>query len=537
MRRGAVLALVLLAADPSRAASPRPVLVADLPDDVLAAVARTEGASASAAATLGAVFAAAPPYLFPASGLNVLTDRRWFEAASTEGAGAPILEIRRWPGDTVLAFYEMPAAGEIGTGLPEGLQLGAKRGDVLAWSCRDAELAAARGDYEAVWCESRVGETRRLGALGVPGDAGLGAGAVADMKEAIFGVLRGTKAEATAPAAIAAPLVPELGEPPRAADERKQGWGSFQGYDFTLGLPPGVRAARLDAGVPAPRPMPYAVAWLRGRFDDRNGIAVAIGDAQRAGYVAVLDPPDEAWRAGVAPPLGARGAERADEAKLDDTVLEWTGASRAVVSHWKQEGFAGDWLVFRLLVAGRGVEIGLPVVTGWRSLALFWIPVTYRGAGRAPAPPPIDPAASLGIRFDKLRASEAKRLALLEGYLTVADLRMDVPRGFWPIANLGSRDGLPVTFVDLSGNVLGLLERRSAGSADLTPSAEGGWTQAAKPSAQHAAAIWFRPNGAAVLVAKDGHGYLLVPNGDSPERVEAWRRMRESADFLKTARH
>jgi hypothetical protein len=535
--RGVVAAGLVLPGALAALAAPRPALLSDLSDDVLAAVGRQNQGS-SAAATLDAVFRATEPYVFSRAGVRAFTDTRWFQATSVEGPGAPALEVRRWPGDTILAFYELAPDGPAGSGLPPGTKLGTRRSQAGTWSCVDGKLEAPRADFDVLWCEAREGASRRIGALGIPGDAGLGEAAAPDLREGVLGVLRRTELDAEGSAVTAVPLLPELTDPPRAADERRHGWGAFAGTDYTLGLPPGLRAIRLDAGVPPPRPMPSAVAWVRGRFDDREGKPVVVGDAQRAGYVAVLEPPAETWTAGVAPPLGAaRSAERADEARLDDMVREWTGASRAVVSHWKEEGFAGDWLVFRLLVGGRGIEIGLPVVSGWRSPALFWIPTTYRGAGRPPAPPPIDPAASLGVRFKRLTGTEAKRNALLEGYLVVSDLRLEVPRGWWPVANLGSRDGLPVTFIDDDGVVIGEVAKRPSGSEDLTPRVEDGWQRAAKPSSQNAAAIWSVADGRAVLVAKEGHGYLLMPHTDDPARREGWRRLRESADFIKAARH
>ncbi|HEX4825444.1 MAG TPA: hypothetical protein VFV19_14160 [Candidatus Polarisedimenticolaceae bacterium] len=530
--RALLVPILLAAVGLARAATPHPALLSDLTDDVLAKLA-PQAASSSPAATLDAVLRASEAYVFKAHGITVYSDRRWFDASSVEGEGAPAMELRRWPGDTILAFYDLDPAGASGTGLPAGLKLGAKRGDLSAWSCTDARLEASRGDFDAVWCENASVEGRRLGALGVPGDAGLGEGASSDLRDAILALLRGTKVEPGAEAAKAPPKLPELPEPPRQADEKHHAWGAFAGTGYTLGLPPGLRAIRLDAGVPPPRPMPQAVAWIRGRFTDREGKAVAVGDATRAGYVAILGEPSEAWRAGVAPPLGAPSAERMDEAPLDDTVREWTGASRAVVSHWKEDRYDGDWLVFRLAVKTKGVEIGLPVETGWRSPALFWIPVTYRGEGRPPAPPPIDPAESLGVHFARLGAAEQKTNGLVEGYLTVADLKIDVPRGWWPIANLSARDGLPVTFVDGAGGVIGEIARRPAGSPELAPRTEDGWVVAPKPAAQHAAAIFSLENGSAVLVAKAGHGYLFLPREDSPARRDGWRRLRESAAFIK----
>src|SRR5262249_55005066 len=135
-----------------------------------------------------------------------------------------------------------------------------------------------------------------------------------------------------------------------------------------------------------------------------------------------------------------------------------------------------------------------------------------------------------------LTATELKTNGLVEGYLVVADLRVDVPRGWWPVANLNARDGLPVTFVDAAGTVIGEITRRPSGSTELAPRAEDGWIAAPKPSAQHALAIWSREDGHTVLVAKAGHGYLFVPMEDSAARRDGWRRLRESAAFIKAAR-
>jgi hypothetical protein len=281
--------------------------------------------------------------------------------------------------------------------------------------------------------------------------------------------------------------------------------------------------------------MPDAVAWLRGRFLDRDGTAIAVGDGRRVGYVARVDTSHEAWRAGVAAPSGAPAAERLDEAELHDLALEWTGATKAVVSHWKEPGFAGDWLVFRLHLRGAGVEIGLPVLSGWRSLALFWIPVTWREAGQPPAPPPIDPAARLGVRFDRLGPAERARQGLVEGTLVVGSLRVEVPRGYWPVANLGSSDGLPVTVYDAAGAVSGRIEALPAGRVAESVAGEG-WTAVPRPGARKAAAIHLREDGTCVVVPRTGDAYALVPEPAGKERAGAWRRLVESASIVKAAR-
>ena len=504
-------------------------LTADLPDDVLAKVtARKAGRPDE---ILAAVFGAVVPYAFDADGVHALTDRRWFQADSVEGAGAPALEIRRWPGDSIVAYYALPAEGE--PVLVPGLTLTGSASTFGACSVRDGRLSANKVERGVVWGECAAAGGRAA-VLGIPGDAGLGPSARSELREEILAVIGRTKFDAGRTPAATPLQVPVLPAPAVAADERRDAWQVFQGDAFTIGLPPGVRAMRLDLSVPAPRAIPGGIAWLRGRFLDRDGSPIAVGDGTRAGYIARVGAEDEAWRAGVAPPLGAPAAERLDEAELHDLVLEWTEATKAVVSHWKEPGFAGDWLVFRLHLRGSGVEIGLPVVTGWRSLALFWIPVTWRGPGRSPAPPPIDPAIGLGVRFDRLGPAE-KRQGLVEGTLQVGTLRLDIPRGYWPVANLGAPDGLPVTVYDPTGAIAGRIESVPAAGVGTILAGEG-WTTQPRPASRKASSIHVRADGTCVLVAKAGDGYVLAPEAGGAARAGAWQRLVESASFVKAAR-
>ena len=530
MRRWALGAAVLAVATVA-AADRHPALVADLPDEVVSALDERDAGGPSE--ILDRVLSLQKGFIFRADGLAARTDRRWYAGSSVSGPGAPILELRRWPGDTVLAFYDLEAEGAPAP-LP-GLELAGKAATAGDWTIHDGTLATTRGARRVVWGEIRA-HGRRIGALGVPGDGGFGSAAVPDLTAAIEAALRRTTVEESASGPAAVPVVPDLPAPPKAADESHDGWQTFQGPGFTLGLPPGLRAARLDAGVGPARPMAYAAAWIRGRFRDRDKQEVIVGDARHAGYVAWIDTPDEAWRAGVAPPLGAPDADKKDEAPLDDPVREWTGANRATVSHWKAEGFAGDWLVFRLLVGVRGIEIGLPVVSSWRSSALFWIPTTWRPDDKPPAPPPIDPAASLGVRFDRMSGEDRRRLPLTEGFLYVGDLKLEVPKGFWPVANLASSDGMPLSFIDSDGRTVGTLTRLAAGSEDLAVEGRPGWSKVPHAKAQRASAIWKHEGGAAILVARDGHGYLLQPSPLEGGPAAAWSRLWQSASFTRAPR-
>lgn len=536
MRTVAVAALAAaLGCMSEAAAAAHPGWLADLPDEIVDAVNRSGDDPADAEAVLDRVLAAGGTFTFPGPGLSVVTDRRWFAIASVEGAGAPALELRRFPGDTTIAFYRLPGEGDADAPRMAGLTVRPRGRTVGSWIAREGTLQTRGGAREVLWLTTGA-PGGSWGALGIAGDAGLGSAVLADMKDTILAVARHATFGGEAPVS-AVPLVPpDVSGPQALADETKLGWQVFQGPGFTLGLPPGLRAVRLDLGAVPARPMPFASVWIRGRFVDRDGSNVAVGDTRRVGYVSVQDEPDEVWRAGVAPPLGAPSAEKIDEAPLDDLVLAAVGASHATVGHWKEPGFAGDWLVFRLLARGRGVEIGLPVLTSWRSLALFWIPTTWRREGESPAPPPIDPARSLGVRFDRLAGADRSRSPLLEGTLYVADLRFDVPRGWWPVANLASRDGLPISLVDATGRRVGRIGLLDPGTATEAPSEETGWTLDSRPSAARARSVWVKPDGSAVLVSKDGHAFRFDPDGLSGGALQSWTRMRESASFTKTAR-
>ena len=205
-------------------------------------------------------------------------------------------------------------------------------------------------------------------------------------------------------------------------------------------MPPGFRVRRVDGGVAPPRPLPGGLLWLRGRYVDGTDTEVAVGDGDRAGYVARVEAASEAWRAGEVPPVGLPDGSRLASEPFD-LAAERTGARNARAERWHEEGFEGEWLVFRLGFDEDGIEIALPMISGRRSPSLFWIPATWRSDDRPPAPPPVDPAGRFGIRFERLTRGAQSRQPWTEGYLTVPGLRVELPKGWWPAAGLRSRDG------------------------------------------------------------------------------------------------
>ena len=248
----------------------------------------------------------------------------------------------------------------------------------------------------------------------VAGDAGFGPEAIDPLLAETHAVLRRVTAHpelwgraASVPAGTALRL-PALGSPPHGKTEETDPWQVAMGDSFTLGLPPGFRARRLDGEVPPPVQIAGGKLWFRGRFEDTEGTEVIVGDGTRVGYVAEVSGPATEWVRGKQPPLAAPTAKRA----AGDTfslLEERTGCRSGRAERWVEPGFDGNWLVFRLAFADRGVEIALPVLAGRRSASLFWIPASWRDAAHPPASPPVDPAARFGVRFDRFGTGERAR--------------------------------------------------------------------------------------------------------------------------------
>lgn len=537
-----MLVLQATAARFAGAAGDSGFLTADLTPEVRAALeasAGGAGVSADPSRVLERIFAAAPPFRFSSGLVTVHTDRRWFATLPQDAAGAPMLEIRRWPGDTVLALYALegdaPKPG--GPTIPNAKLTPALSSVEGTWRF-EGTVDTLLGERRVLWLERRVpGVARRLGAFLAPGDAGLGPTAVPDLLRELVAAVSRIEIHADAwevqpgvPSSVPL-LVPPLDFPPEPADERKNPWQVIEGGGFTLGLPPGIRGRRLDQGVAPPRPVSGGVLWLRGRFVDRKGTVVSVGDGDRAGYASVVASIDSGWSEGKTAPLGAPGATRL-AAEDFSVAVEETGALAGRADRWSEPGFEGQWLVFRLLFNAAGIEIGLPVLSGRTSESLFWIPATLRPAGQPPAAPPVDPAERFGIRFERFTRIEQTRNPWLEGYLTVPGLRLDIPRGWIAISTLRSDDGFPVTLIDGRRELMGRLLRIASEPDALAAPSGSGWVVVKRPTARKPLAIYRHAGGESVFLTGDGIGYRLVPEPAAP-RTE-WGRLSESARVTRS---
>ncbi|MBD3866554.1 MAG: hypothetical protein IFK94_00365 [Acidobacteria bacterium] len=543
MRRTfALLAVVLCCLIPMEAADNRPgdpVWYADLDKETLAALNPGESTD-----ILTAILETGVPYRFDHRLFTVYTDRRWYASSPSGQAGAPLMILRRWPGDTVLAFYELAGedcsssalAAPVSGGSFKPARPGAEGRPVCVW---DGSIAGESGDYPARWVERRVPERPyRLGALLLPGNAGLGREAVPGLMMELQAVLGRTMLNVEAwpleqRSMAAGAVPPDLGMPPGDRSEAEDPWQTALARGFSLGLPPGLRAMRTDSGPGATLAVPGGLLWIRGRFTDRDGDLVVVGDWERAGYVAGVNGADPEWPRSTRLPAGVRAGERLAIQDFD-VVRDRTGATAATAARWRENGFEGEWLVFRLAFPGTSLEIGFPMLEGRQSEALFWLPTTIRTAGRPPAPPPLDPAERFGITFERLTGSQRKETPWMEGYLSVPGLRIEIPVGWYPVNALRTRDGFPVRMFDKEGELCGILERVNEAWFTAFDPADGGWEPIPRPGRFRALEAWRNRRGARLFRSKTGGGFRLVPQAAGSG--EGWERMLGTVQMIRPGR-
>jgi hypothetical protein len=238
---------------------------------------------------------------------------------------------------------------------------------------------------------------------------------------------------------------------------------------------------------------------------------------------------ERAWSTGAQAPLGAKGAKKL--AGEDFTIAcEQTGAVAAQAERWSEPGFAGEWLVFRLLSKGAGMEIGLPILSGRQSEALFWIPTTLRGPGSAGrASGRSGPTASGSPQaVQPARAGEppgARRLPRRARSASEPD-RMGL------ITTLRSANGFPIQIVDASGKSMGRAPSRGSGRPAAAEPEAAGWILASKRGSRKAVTVYRREHGARLFVGPDGNAIQIEPDARGAPG-QHWLRFLDSAAPLR----
>lgn len=496
----------------------REVHLSDLPAGIRDAVERAAPESSSERELLFVIDRLVPKRRFESDVVAIVTDLRWYAEAVDGDTRGPVAVLHRWPGDTVLALYALDPAFDEGWVPPLPVETSpvcvtGKTGR-LEWF---GTLTTEFGEQPWWWIVRSVGDDLpRLGALVLPGDAGLGPEATLALVEEARWVAERVEVRGREWASLSyvksgqRVLIPPIREVPGRKNERSEPWQVVSTSAFTIGLPPGIRAMRLDAGVHAPHHPTGALLWLRGRFEDIEGSSVVVGDGSRAGYVARLEASAKAWRSGKHAPLGAPGATRV-ALRGFSLAAERTGARSATAERWSEPGFDGEWLVFRLAFKNEGYEIGLPVLEGRQSPSLFWIAPGWRHAGIPPAPAPHDFEDRFGIQFLPL-TSQAGNVPLIPGgILEMPGLVLRVPGGVLPEPALYSEHGYPIRFVSADGKLLGTLSFTDRTEVVTLVAPGAGLTEMEKTDRHDADRVLANDEGWRLFVTTEGDVYSFQP--------------------------
>ncbi len=383
-------------------------------------------------------------------------------ASADDGAskeGEALLLLDRHPGDTRLALYALEDPGDAAArdaALAGALsERGARRS--TPWRPCDGsgvEHACVTAGYELLVEDGRAAELElvllpdaSLAALAVFGDAGCGEECRGEGRESALAMLRSLRPAAATPASTPWRFPwPREWRAAAPAREREEAWRTVPLAEAGLAvdLPPGVQFTRTAlwprvCGVPS-----GALLWFRGRFIDREGLAVTVGTAQHPAWLAHRPGATlaEAARspAALAPAVDP-GARLAGAASLTRALHLAGEAGEGLVARFEGERFAGDWFVLRRVVDGDVYDLVLPVAGGRRSLALLWLGIALRGLGEAPPPPPVDLSARFDVRFLRTENERDPR----EGMLFADQLELPVPRPFRVFLDASSSGGFPLT--------------------------------------------------------------------------------------------
>ena len=402
-------------------------------------------------------------------------------------AGAPpAILLRRFPGDTQLAVYdpgrawsEDAAASERfvrerllagreprpedapGACLPAPADARCERS---RWSVTaGAEGRAVVGVYRLA--AAGAAGSREIWVVGLAGNAGCGGGCGDDAARALAEQIAAIEPAAAPPGDPAdAPCgwpVPAAFMAERSHREREEPWRRIGvGEGLVIEVPPGVVAARVDKGVPrrVGRPGDGAVGARLVR-----GPGWHVGPDRRPGLVRMGRPPARRRFAGGRGPVryppapdrpgcAPSGQRRPDAGSPGRRARRGSGHGTLR----RGEAFRGTWLVHRVRIGARELEIALPIAAGEKSLAPLWIAITARASDSEPPPPPYDLARRYRVRLDRQAVSQSPADPR-EGMLVGEGIRFLVPRGYRATLSGASADGFPVTLRNDRGSLIVVL--------------------------------------------------------------------------------
>jgi len=434
-------------------------------------------------------------------GFTARPGQEWVPSRDPEGSGA--LEWHRRPGDAAIVVF---AVRTDRTGADAAIRnlLTPRRPAALAWSpvtpastdpvrakttalSLDAD-GGGRAEGTAWMIESPAAPGLALVIAAFPGTGGLGKEGLdqsrAEIQEAIAESVIVPPRWDTVTVLDAADgaefPVPIAGGRTAPGDENASPWRTYPAGEFTVALPPGMIAAP-PTGAPAAS-APHrsgSVLWFRGRFRDRDGVDVAVGDEARAASIDLSSAASEEeariralGRGGAPePPLSDKGAVLVSTLDITRSLGMETGAAAVSIARFRSSSPGVEWLVCRLAFGARLMEIDIPAAQGSKSIALYWIPATVRPVHGPAPPPPVDLSGRLGILFLRPPPTERREAFYKEGDLRSADFTMIVARGYTVVLDTVSPDAFPVRLTHEDGSAIVRLERLPL---EAGPGADGG---------------------------------------------------------------
>lgn len=374
----------------------------------------------------------------------------WSRTAPVHSGGA-LLHLVLWPGDTWLRWFAAPhyeqieaAQAWLHSKLPSEATLATSPWLDCASTrqpgrCFDFEIELSSGRrLQARWFAlDLLRDVVRVRSIGTGGCGAACAEQFAQAADRIESELNWSHGKAWRDHQLQSPWDLDVATTtPSAAisEETHEPWRTFPlGNAWQVDLPPGVVAIDHDPFTPSNSTL--AGIWWRGRFRDREGLLVQVGDAERLARIVISDSalPNQL------DPIG----EVISRASLDSVLQQVGSRFRGTVVRSRDAQAALEWLTFALSSAAGQVRMQIPVRDGARSLSLLWIALTLRAAGESGPPPIVELGSRGAVRLLK-PAKTASAADPREGVLTSDSFEVAIPKGFQIALNPNSEDGFPV---------------------------------------------------------------------------------------------